>query len=170
MRNEGNDGLPMIPAGQVDFISQGGQPANNAVGGRRMNDRRYKLLYDGQCPFCRREVEWLKRRDSQGRLAAEDITDPAFRAEDYGLSQEEVMRVMHGILPDGRILRRVEAIQEAYRTVGLCWLVAPLSWPILDRIADIAYGLFARNRVALGRLFGRECGGSCSRSTRRQSS
>jgi predicted DCC family thiol-disulfide oxidoreductase YuxK len=120
------------------------------------------LLYDGQCPFCRREVEWLKRHDRDDRLAVEDITDPSFHAESYGLSQEEVMGGVHGILPDGRIVRRVDAIREAYRAVGLGWIVAPLCWPLLGWMADLAYGLFARNRLALGRLVGRKCAGSCS--------
>lgn len=126
-----------------------------------MNEKPLKLLYDGECPFCRREVEWLKRRDRHGRLVVEDISSPDFHAETYGLSQADVMAVMHGVLPDGRVVRRVEAIQEAYRAVGLGWLVAPLSWPVFGWLADKAYGLFARNRVRLGRLFGRECDGSC---------
>ena len=126
-----------------------------------MNENPFKLLYDGQCPFCRREVEWLRRRDRAGKLVAEDISDPGFRAETYGLSQAEVMAVVNGVLPDGRIVRRLEAIREAYRVVGLGWLVAPLSWPVVGWLADRAYGVFARNRVALGRLFGRQCEGSC---------
>lgn len=130
-----------------------------------MNNGPFKLLYDGECPFCRREVEWLKRRDRDGKLLAEDISSPNFPAEAYGLSQTEVMAVMHGVLPDGRIVRRVEAIREAYRAVGLGWLVAPLAWPVVGWLADRAYGVFARNRVALGRLFGRSCDGSCQTST-----
>jgi predicted DCC family thiol-disulfide oxidoreductase YuxK len=127
-----------------------------------MNDRRLKLLYDGQCPFCRREVDWLKRWDRGGRLATEDINDPSFHAEAYGLTPEAVMGVVHGIMPDGRIVRRLEAIREAYHAVGLGWVVAPLSWPVLGWIADKAYGVFARNRRTLGRIFGRNCTGSCS--------
>ena len=132
-----------------------------------MTNPSLKLLYDGQCPFCRREVEWLKRQDREGRLATEDITDPSFHAERYGLTQEEVMGVMHGILPDGRIVRRLDAIREAYRAVGRGWMVAPLSWPVIHWMADLAYGLFARNRVALGHFFGRKCEGSCPTAGRR---
>ena len=121
-----------------------------------MNEGQVKLLYDGECPFCRREVEWLQRRDQHGRLVVEDISDPDFHSENYGLSQKEVMGVLHVISPDGRIVRRVEAIREAYRVVGLGWLVAPLSWPVVGWLADRAYGVFARNRVVLGRLFGRD--------------
>jgi predicted DCC family thiol-disulfide oxidoreductase YuxK len=127
-----------------------------------MNNRPFKLLYDGQCPFCRREVEWLKRRDRRGNLVTEDISSQDFHAEAYGLSQAEVMAVMHGVLPDGRIVRRVEAIQAAYRSVGLGWIVAPLSWPIIGWLTDKAYGMFARNRLRLGRMFGGRCEGSCT--------
>ena len=63
-----------------------------------MNDGPFKLLYDGQCPFCSREVAWLKRWDRTGRLVAEDISSQDFHAETYGLSQTEVMGVLHGIL------------------------------------------------------------------------
>jgi predicted DCC family thiol-disulfide oxidoreductase YuxK len=145
--------------------------AYNLVGdvtrGKPMNEGPFTLLYDGDCPFCRREVQWLKRRDQHGRIVAEDISREGFRAEAYGLSQEEVMGVLHGVFPDGRIVRRLEAIREVYRVVGLGWLVAPLSWPILNWFADKAYGIFARNRMALGRLFGRKCEGSCNTSTPR---
>jgi predicted DCC family thiol-disulfide oxidoreductase YuxK len=30
-----------------------------------MPEGRFTLLYDGDCPFCRREVEWLRRRDRE---------------------------------------------------------------------------------------------------------
>jgi len=126
-----------------------------------MHEKSIKLLYDGECPFCRREIEWLKRRDAHGKLLAEDITSREFHAESYGLSQAEVMGVLHGVLPDGRIVRRVEAIREAYRAVGLGWLAAPLSWPIFGWLADRVYGVLARNRMAIGRLIGRRCEGSC---------
>ena len=37
----------------------------------------FKLLYDGQCPFCRRESIGCSLHDRKGRLATEDISDPA---------------------------------------------------------------------------------------------
>ena len=61
-----------------------------------------KLLYDGECPFCRREVEWLKRRDRHGHLAFEDISELGFSPAKYHLTPEEVQSVLHGVLPDGR--------------------------------------------------------------------
>ena len=119
-----------------------------------MSQWEFKLLYDGQCPFCRREAQWLQRRDRHGRLAFEDISAPGFDASRYGVTQAEVMGVMHGIFADGRIVRKVAAFREAYRVVGLGWLLAPTGWPGLRWIADRFYEWFARNRVAIGRWFG----------------
>jgi predicted DCC family thiol-disulfide oxidoreductase YuxK len=118
---------------------------------------RVKLLYDGACPFCRREVEWLKRRDRHGNLAIEDISDPAFDPGPYGLTKEEVMGALHGVLPDGRVVRGLEAVRRAYRAIGLGWLVAPTGWPVVGQVCDQFYGAFAHNRIRLGRLFGTRC-------------
>jgi len=119
---------------------------------------KFKLLYDGQCPLCRREANWLMRRNHAGLLAFEDISAPGFDPSRYGLTREQVMGVMHGIFPDGRVVTRVAAFREAYRCVGLGWLLAPTGWPGLRWVADRAYEGFARHRVRIGRfLGGREC-------------
>ena len=93
----------------------------------------------------------------------EDISRPDFDPSEFGLVREALDAELHGILPDGRVVRRMEAVGEAYRAVGLGWLIAPLRLPGVRRLADIAYGWFARNRMAIGRWFGRrwECEGAC---------
>jgi predicted DCC family thiol-disulfide oxidoreductase YuxK len=124
-----------------------------------MSNWRVKLLYDGDCAFCRREIAWLKRRDREGRLALEDISALGFDPARYGLSWQEVRGVLHGVLPDGRIVRRVEAIRQAYRAVGLGWLAAPTRLPVVSWLLDCAYGTFARNRTRLGQMFDTSCKG-----------
>jgi predicted DCC family thiol-disulfide oxidoreductase YuxK len=134
-----------------------------------MSPWRFKLLYDGGCPFCRLEARWLARWNRDGRLVLEDISAPEFDAARYGVTHDELMGVMHGMFPDGRIVRRVEALRQAYRAVGLGWLVAPTGWPVLRWLFDALYALFARYRVRLGRLFGRGCeGGTCEVGARAQ--
>ncbi|MFZ0828309.1 MAG: DUF393 domain-containing protein [Verrucomicrobiia bacterium] len=127
-----------------------------------MSEWRFKLLYDGQCPMCRREAQWLRRRNRDGHLAFEDISAPGFDPSRYGITQAEVMGVMHGVFPDGRIVRKVEVFREAYRAIGLGWLLAPTGWPGLRWIADWGYRWFARNRISIGRFLG---GGSCETGT-----
>jgi predicted DCC family thiol-disulfide oxidoreductase YuxK len=121
-----------------------------------------KLLYDGDCPFCRHEVDWLKRRNRNLGLTFEDIADPQFDPAKYGLTREQVNAQLHGIRPDGRVLRGMRAVRAAYREIGLGWLVAPTAIPGIRQIADRFYAAFARNRISLGRRIGGRCAhGAC---------
>jgi len=116
----------------------------------------FKLLYDGTCPMCRREARWLARRSRDGRLVIEDISTPGFDPARYGKTLPDLMEVMHGVYPDGRIVTRVAAFRAAYRATGLGWLLAPTAWPGLSWLADRAYELFARHRLTIGRWLGAE--------------
>jgi len=113
-----------------------------------------KLLYDGGCPFCVREVRFMEKRNQRGHLAFEDISRPDFDPARYGLTRDQVMGVMHAVYPDGRVITRVEVFIQAYRQIGLGWLMAPLAWPPLRPLANWGYELFARYRISLGRLLG----------------
>ena len=127
-----------------------------------MSEWRFKLLYDGGCPFCVRESRWLQRLDRGKHLAFEDVTAPDFDPARYGATREEVMGVIHGVFPDGRVVRKLEVFRQAYRVVGLGWLLAPTGWPGLRKCFDALYEVFARHRVSIGRLFGRTCvSGTC---------
>lgn len=106
-----------------------------------------KVLYDGDCPLCSREIEFLRRRDRAGRIAFENIAAPDFDPARYGLDHDAVMSRVHGVLPDGSVIEGVEVFRRLYAAVGLGWLVAPTRWPILRRIFDALYRVFARNRL-----------------------
>jgi len=112
-------------------------------------------LYDGECPLCCREVAFLRSKNRKGALTFEDISAPGFDPAVYGATLEELMGVMHGVFPDGRMIQRVAVFREAYRAVGLGWLLAPTGWPGLRWLSDRGYEWFARNRIRLGNLFGR---------------
>ncbi len=121
-----------------------------------------KVLFDGQCPFCRLEERWLKSRDKAGRLDFEDISAPEFDAEQYGLLLSDLHASLHGVLADGQVIRGPEVFRQAYRAVGLGWILAPTGWPLLRQLVDFLYALFARHRVSLGRMVGRPCeDGAC---------
>jgi predicted DCC family thiol-disulfide oxidoreductase YuxK len=127
-----------------------------------MSDWRFKLLYDGECPFCRIEARWLHRLDRHSRLVIEDIAAAEFDPVPYGVTLADLMGSLHGVFPDGRMTRGMETFRQAYRAVGLGWLLAPTGWPVLRLLFDFAYAVFARYRVRMGRLFGRSCGDRCA--------
>ena len=109
---------------------------------------RIKVLYDGECPLCSREIRFLESRDrGRGRIQFEDIADAAFDPGRYGVDTGTLMARIHGVLPDGGIVEGVEVFRQAYAAVGLGWLLAPTRWPILRSLADWAYRVFARNRL-----------------------
>lgn len=116
-----------------------------------------KLLYDGLCPICAREIRWLKRFDRHDRVAIEDITQPDFDPTVYGLTHDDVIGAMHGVAGDGTVVTGMEAFRRAYSAVGLGWLVQWTAWPIARPIADAGYRVFARIRPRLSRYAGRTC-------------
>ena len=116
---------------------------------------RIRLLYDGDCPLCSREIRFLERRDrGRGRIQFEDIAESAFDPGAYGLEAREVMARIHGVLPDGTVVAGMEVFRRAYAAAGLGWLMAPTRWPGLRQLSDLAYRIFARNRL---RVTGRAC-------------
>lgn len=118
---------------------------------------RFTILYDSECPFCRLEVNWLKRMDRRDELRAVDIAAPDFDPAPYGTSLEALMGSLHGVDAQGQMTRGMETFRQAYAAAGLGWLVAPTGWPVLRPLFDLIYRLFARHRVGLGRMFGRKC-------------
>lgn len=122
-----------------------------------MTPWRFKLLYDGECPFCRLEAKWLDRLNRSGHLALEDISAPDFDPALYNATLAELMGSLHGVFPDGRKTRGMETFRQAYRAIGFGWLAAPTGWPVVRPVFDLLYWIFARYRVRVGQLFGRGC-------------
>jgi predicted DCC family thiol-disulfide oxidoreductase YuxK len=115
------------------------------------------ILFDGGCPLCVREVDFLERRDrrrratgSEPRLAFVDINAADYDPDRHaGISYREAMGRIHAIDGQGRVVRDVAVFREAYRLIGLGWLYAPTRWPLVGALADGAYGLWARWRLQL---------------------
>jgi len=106
-----------------------------------------EIFFDGDCPLCVREINFLKRRDRHQRVRFTDIADPTFDPSPIGLSWDRLMDRIHARLPDGRLVEGVEVFRRVYGAVGLGWLLAPTRVPGLRQLADWAYRVFAKNRL-----------------------
>jgi predicted DCC family thiol-disulfide oxidoreductase YuxK len=110
-----------------------------------------RLLYDGECPLCVREVNFLKARDGGRELI--DFVDIA--AEDYnlenngGIDFERAMGRIHAIKADGEIIENLEVFRQVYEVLGMGWVYAITKLPILGAIADFLYGIWADWRLPL---------------------
>jgi len=112
------------------------------------------LYYDGQCPLCVAEVDFLQSRNAQGHLAFVDITQTGFEDGDHHISCEAAMAQIHGRTADGQVLVGVPVFATAYRLAKLPVLAWLLSRRWLMPVLQPAYVLFARHRQALSKRIG----------------
>lgn len=112
-----------------------------------------KLLYDGECPLCMREVNFLKKRDAgRGRVAFVDIAAEDYSPDEHqGIDYETAMGRIHGILSDGTIIKNVEVFRRVYEALDMGWVYAVTRLPIVGTIANWVYELWADQRLALTR-------------------
>lgn len=106
-----------------------------------------EVLYDGDCPLCRREIGWLRRWDRRGRIRFTDIAAEDFSAVGLGLDQDRLMAEIHGRLPDGTWIRGVEVFRRLYAAVGYPRFAAATRWPGVAQALELGYRAFARNRL-----------------------
>jgi predicted DCC family thiol-disulfide oxidoreductase YuxK len=110
-----------------------------------------KLLYDGACPLCVREVNFLQKRDAgRGLVAFVDIADDRYSpAAHGGVDFETAMGRIHAVLPDGTVIKNVEVFRRVYEVLGMGWTYAATKWPIIAPLVDWIYAVWADRRLAL---------------------
>jgi predicted DCC family thiol-disulfide oxidoreductase YuxK len=112
---------------------------------------RIKLLYDGECPLCLREVSFLQKRDAgRGLVAFVDIADDSYKSEDNGnIDYKTAMGRIHAVLPDGTVVKNVEVFRRVYEALGMGWIYAITKLPIVGFVADSLYEIWADWRLKL---------------------
>ena len=123
-----------------------------------------EVLFDGDCPLCRREIRTLQHLDRRSRILFTNIAAPGFDAAALGLDHAALMARIHARLPDGRLIEGVEVFRRLYAAVGFGWLVTLTRAPGVSQLLDLAYRWFAANRL---RLTGRCAEGTCAVDDRR---
>ena len=118
----------------------------------------FEVFFDGDCPLCRREIDFLKRLDRKERVRFTDIAAEEFDPRRYGKVMSELMAEIHGRLPDGAWVTGVEVFRRLWAAIGYGWLVGPTRLPGVRHALDGAYRVFAKNRL---RLTGRCNEGAC---------
>jgi len=122
--------------------------STDATGGRAATAA-LEVYFDGACPLCGREVAHLRRLDRTGRIRFTDLAAPGFDAGSTGIAWGDLMDRIHARLADGTVVEGVEVFRRLYTIVGLGWLVAPTRLPGVSQLLDLAYRVFARNRLRL---------------------
>jgi predicted DCC family thiol-disulfide oxidoreductase YuxK len=111
------------------------------------------VLFDGECPLCRRTVRRIRALDRRHRLRFVDGTDGAARERIApGLSEAAVLVQMYVIDERGARYAGFEAALKISRVVPLLWpmwLIGRL--PGIRSLGHVVYRTIAANRVRRGR-------------------
>ena len=119
---------------------------------RTANSKRAIVLYDGQCPLCRKTTIILKRLDWLHLLTFHDCRDEAgIPANTAGLKPERMVAEMHVLSADRKsALSGFRAVRWIAGHVPLLWPLFPLLFiPGMPTIGQRIYLWVARNRFQL---------------------
>ncbi len=117
-------------------------------------DCKAEVFYDGECPLCLREINFIRWLDSADALRFTDITSSDFSADALGIDMTTLMAEIHGRDPSGDIITGVEVFRQLYGNVRRGhFLFGPLTWlsraPGLSHVLDWFYQVFAKHRLKL---------------------
>lgn len=103
-------------------------------------------IYDGDCGFCSRCVDWASRRS--------DVEFVPFQRADlatYGITEEAAATAVHLVGTNGHVHRGAAAVAAVFSQCRRGWpiLGAIMRLPVIRNVAELAYGVIARNRHRL---------------------
>ena len=108
------------------------------------------VLYDGECPLCRKSVALLKRLDWLGRLA---FANSRGELPESGvpLDRKRLLEEMHVLTPDRqRVYHGFGAFRWIARQMPLTWALVPLLYvPGVPALGQRLYLWVAKNRYDL---------------------
>lgn len=113
-----------------------------------------KLLYDGECPICKREICILQKKDNQTKIKFIDISSKEFSPfEHNNIDYDTAMSQIHAIDGKGNLLVGIQAFATVYAHCQLLVTSTLLRIPFIKRILEPLYTLFAKKRLWLtGRM------------------
>lgn len=123
------------------------------------------VLFDGDCVFCRKQVDNLKRMlgaDHSAVVEWVSFQDPGVLARFPGVSHDACMEALAAVMPDGRVHAGPAGVAVL---LGRRTRLAHVYFlPLVRQLVDGGYAVIAANRY---RLMGKavaagECEGSCA--------
>ena len=111
----------------------------------------YKLtfLYDGDCPLCLREKNFLRTKDTKKLINFVDISINYLPENFKNISYKQAMNNLHGIRGNGEIIVGIDVLAYSYELVGLGWIYFPTKLPILSEFIRFLYKYWAKHRLKL---------------------
>ena len=126
------------------------------------------VFFDGDCPLCRREIEFYKRRRGAERISWCDVSQAADTSLAPGLDKEVALARFHVQTGEGELKDGGDAFRALWRALPLFRPFAlVLGLPGLRSLLNFAYDRFLAFRPRLQRLASPCDGDACDQRERR---
>jgi predicted DCC family thiol-disulfide oxidoreductase YuxK len=124
---------------------------------------RLTLIYDGECPFCRRAAAWALQHARANILEILPCQNEERERRFPEITRAQCMAAMQLVMPDGRVYSGEDALPPLMeRMKGWHWVARVLRWPGIRHVSPAAYRWFANHRYALAAIAGHKHTESCS--------
>ena len=108
------------------------------------------FLFDGGCPLCLREINFLKSKDVLNKIDFVDINNVNYNPILFkDISYAEAMSNLHGILENGNIIKGLDVLAYSYELIGLGWVYYPLKIEFLAPVLRLFYKYWAKYRLKI---------------------
>ena len=108
------------------------------------------FLYDGGCPLCLRETNFLKSKDELNKIDFVDINNVNYNPILFkDISYAEAMSNLHGILENGNIIKGLDVLAYSYELIGLGWVYYPLKIEFFAPVLRLFYKYWAKYRLKI---------------------
>tara|TARA_Y100000991_G_scaffold142934_1_gene107862 strand:- start:341 stop:733 length:393 start_codon:yes stop_codon:yes gene_type:complete len=108
------------------------------------------FLFDGGCPLCLREKNFLKSKDVLNKIQFIDINNSSYKPSLFmNISYAEAMSNLHGILENGDIIKGLDVLAYSYELIGLGWVYYPLKINFLAPVLRSIYQYWAKYRLKI---------------------
>ena len=112
--------------------------------------KKLTFLFDGGCPLCLRETNFLKKRNFSNQILFIDINSKDYDQSLFSnISYSKAMSNLHGIMENGQIIKGLDVLAYSYELVGLGWVYYPLKIKFLSPILRLVYRYWAKNRLQI---------------------
>ena len=108
------------------------------------------FLFDGGCPLCLRETNFLKSKDELNKIDFVDINNVDYNPILFkDISYAEAMSNLHGILENGNIIKGLDVLAYSYELIGLGWVYYPLKIEFFAPVLRLFYKFWAKYRLKI---------------------
>ena len=108
------------------------------------------FLFDGGCPLCLRETNFLKSKDDLNKIDFVDINHINYNPSLFkDISYAEAMSNLHGILENGNIIKGLDVLAYSYELIGLGWVYYPLKIEFFAPVLRLFYKYWAKYRLKI---------------------